>query len=291
MIVKYKVSDFAKDLNLSAKKVLDELNAMGSTGKKNSSNLEENELNYLLEKFSKDNSVANLDEFLNSAKAAKEEPKPTEKKAEKKPEAPKAEKKPKQPAAKKAEPAQQDKNGNKHNEKKNEQHKKREEKTVSLSELARETGAKASAAPAQAVSVRREDNQVTVDTRTVDMNVDRFDARYDDLASTKNTENRLVLECVLKFHCVLLAIIVDQFNPIVVQHISILINAPRKTDSAELFVAFFQELNHSIHDKSHDINRFPHAVSNRPSIGGISDQNACNVIIICVRIEIFACFC
>ena len=57
MTVKYKVSDFAKDLNLSAKKVLDELNAMGSTGKKNSSNLEENELNYLLEKFSKDNSV------------------------------------------------------------------------------------------------------------------------------------------------------------------------------------------------------------------------------------------
>ena len=96
MIVKYKVSDFAKDLNLSAKKVLDELAAMGSTGKKNSSNLEENELNYLLEKFSKDNSVANLDEFLNSAKAPKEEPKAekkadqkAEKKAEKKPEAPK----------------------------------------------------------------------------------------------------------------------------------------------------------------------------------------------------------
>ena len=192
MIVKYKVSDFAKDLNVSAKKVLDELNAMGSTGKKNSSNLEENELNYLLEKFSKDNSVANLDEFLNSAKAPKEEPKAAEKKADKKPEAPKAEKKPEQPAAKKAEPAPQNKNNNnnKHNDKKPEQHKKREEKTVSLSELARETGAKAANAPAQAVSVRREDNQVTVDTRTVDMNVDRFDARYDDLASTKNTENR-----------------------------------------------------------------------------------------------------
>ena len=74
MIVKYKVSDFAKDLNLSAKKVLDELAAMGSTGKKNSSNLEENELNYLLEKFSKDNSVANLDEFLNSAKLPRRSP-------------------------------------------------------------------------------------------------------------------------------------------------------------------------------------------------------------------------
>ena len=95
MTVKYKVSDFAKDLSISAKKVLDELNAMGSTGKKNSSTLEENELNYLLEKFSKDNSVKSLDEFLNSAKAPKAEPKPAEKKAEpkaeKKPEAPKAE--------------------------------------------------------------------------------------------------------------------------------------------------------------------------------------------------------
>ena len=30
MTVKYKVSDFAKDLNVSAKKVLDELAAMGS---------------------------------------------------------------------------------------------------------------------------------------------------------------------------------------------------------------------------------------------------------------------
>ena len=83
MTVKYKVSDFAKDLSISAKKVLDELNAMGSTGKKNSSTLEENELNYLLEKFSKDNSVKSLDEFLNSAKAPKEEPK-AEKKAENK---------------------------------------------------------------------------------------------------------------------------------------------------------------------------------------------------------------
>ena len=183
MTVKYKVSDFAKDLSISAKKVLDELNAMGSTGKKNSSTLEENELNYLLEKFSKDNSVKSLDEFLNSAKAPKAEPKPAEKKAE-----PKAEKKPEAP---KAEPAMAEaKPAAKQNNKKNEQHKKREEKTVSLSELARETGAKATAATAQSVSVRREDNQVTVDTRTVDMNVDRFDARYDDLASTKNTENR-----------------------------------------------------------------------------------------------------
>ena len=81
MIVKYKVSDFAKDLNLSAKKVLDELNAMGSTGKKNSSTLEENELNYLLEKFSKDHSETDLSAYLNSAKQPAA-PKNTEKKPE-----------------------------------------------------------------------------------------------------------------------------------------------------------------------------------------------------------------
>ena len=192
MTVKYKVSDFAKDLSISAKKVLDELNAMGSTGKKNSSTLEENELNFLLEKFSKDNSVKNLDEFLNSAKAPKAEAKPAEKKPAEKKAEPKAEKKPEAKSEKKPEPAKAEaKPAAKHdNGKKPEQHKKREEKTVSLQDLARETGAKAVAAPAQSVSVRREDNQVTVDTRTVDMNVDRFDARYDDLASTKNTENR-----------------------------------------------------------------------------------------------------
>ena len=191
MTVKYKVSDFAKDLNVSAKKVLDELAAMGSTGKKNSSTLEENELNYLLEKFSKDNSEADLSAYLNSARQPApekkaEQPRKAEKKAE-----PKAEKPAAQPAqpAKKAEP-QNNQNSQNQKNKKNEQHKKREEKTVSLSELARETGAKAATAPAQSVSVRREDSQVTVDTRTVDVNVDRFDARYDDLASTKNTENR-----------------------------------------------------------------------------------------------------
>ena len=174
MTVKYRVNDFAKDLKMPTKKVLDELAAMGAQGKKSSSNLEENELNYLMEKFSRDNAELSLDDYLSSGKAPKAEQKPAAKKQA-------------APQAKADKPAE-DKNQPKRQEKKAEPHKKREEKTVSLSELARQTGAKASAEPAQSVSVRRD--QVTVDTRTVDMNVDRFDARYDDLASTKNTENR-----------------------------------------------------------------------------------------------------
>ena len=160
--------------NRSFEIIQDELAAMGAQGKKSSSNLEENELNYLMEKFSRDNAELSLDDYLSSGKAPKAEQKPAAKKQA-------------APQAKADKPAE-DKNQPKRQEKKAEPHKKREEKTVSLSELARQTGAKASAEPAQSVSVRRD--QVTVDTRTVDMNVDRFDARYDDLASTKNTENR-----------------------------------------------------------------------------------------------------
>ena len=118
MTVKYKVSDFAKDLNISAKKVLDELNAMGSTGKKNSSTLEENELNYLLEKFSKDNSVTDLDELPEQRQAAlpkarrrspreKKAEKPAEKKAEPKAAQKPAEKKPEPAKAEPAAPAEQ----------------------------------------------------------------------------------------------------------------------------------------------------------------------------------------
>jgi translation initiation factor IF-2 len=201
------VSDFAKDVNQSVKKVVDELAAMGNTGKKNSSTLEENELNYLLEKFSKKNSETDLTAYLESgaAEAPKAEPKAEKKpepkaepKAEKKPEAkaePKAEKQPeaKKQEQKPAQPAPQEHSNQnaKHEAKKAEPaRRKHEEKSVSMSELAKATGAQAGGAPKQAVDVRREDNQVTVDTRTVDMNVDRFDARYDDLASTKNTENR-----------------------------------------------------------------------------------------------------
>ena len=216
MIVKYKVTDFAKDTGLPVRKILDTLTAIGVKDKKNSSILEEKELNALLDRLSRDNSEADLSAFLNSAKP---EPKPAP--------APKGQKggkdsaggskngngqngQPKanakggsaaagknggnggarQPQPQNQNQAQGQKGAGQNNSRKNQNqpHKKRDEKTVSFSELARETGTKAAAA--EAVQVKRESNQVTVDTRTVDVNVDRFDVRYDDLASTKNTENR-----------------------------------------------------------------------------------------------------
>ena len=68
MIVKYKVTDFAKDTGLPVRKILDTLTAIGVKDKKNSSVLEEKELNALLDRLSRDNSEADLSAFLNSAK-------------------------------------------------------------------------------------------------------------------------------------------------------------------------------------------------------------------------------
>ena len=73
MIVKYKVTDFAKDTGLPVRKILDTLASLGVEGKKNSSPLEEKELNALLDRLSRDNSEADLSAFLNSGRP---EPKP-----------------------------------------------------------------------------------------------------------------------------------------------------------------------------------------------------------------------
>ena len=181
MIVKYKVTDFAKDTGLPVRKILDTLTAIGVKDKKNSSVLEEKELNALLDRLSRDNSEADLSAFLNSAKP---EPKPAP--------APKGQKggrdgaggskngngqngQPKanakggsaaagknggnggtrQPQPQNQNQAQGQKGAGQNNSRKNQNqpHKKRDEKTVSFSELARETGTKAAAA--EAVQVKR----------------------------------------------------------------------------------------------------------------------------------------
>ena len=64
---------------------------------------------------------------------------------------------------------------------------KRKEKRVSIMDLAADTGAKAPVAT-EKVEVNRA--QVQVDTRTVDVNVDKFNVRYDDLADSRNQPNR-----------------------------------------------------------------------------------------------------
>ena len=171
-VIKYKVSDLAKDLNMAPKQILDQLAAQGGEAKKVSSNLTENELNYLLEHYTQANQEPNLEAYLNSAskpQPKKEEPRRQENKAG---EQNGKKQKAKQPAAGPKQPKRQ---------------------TVSLAEAAKAVGAvpasgKKEAAPVESVEVKRD--TVMVDTRTVDVNLDKFNEKYNDLASTKNVENR-----------------------------------------------------------------------------------------------------
>ena len=95
MAKKIKLSDAAKDLNISAQEIIDFFAEKGDNKKKAASSLTEEEMDSILEHYTKDRySVSSLDEYFNS----KNEPRPP------KEEAPKEEKKPaaKKPAEKKA---------------------------------------------------------------------------------------------------------------------------------------------------------------------------------------------
>ena len=94
MAKKIKISDAAKDLNISAQEIVDFFAAKGDTKKKTSSGLTEEEMNCLLENHTKANEVSSFDEYF----ASKNDPKP-EKKTELKSK-PKQEKKMKQDSKK-----------------------------------------------------------------------------------------------------------------------------------------------------------------------------------------------
>ena len=211
---KYKVTDIAKDFGISTKKVIETFAELTGETRKTGATFEENEVNALLEALTRETAVKDLGEYLASGKepqpvkqeTKKPEAKPQAKKEEPKPEAAKPQpKQPKQPEAPKVEPkaeqakpaqnaqpkaaqpkpVQQEKRNDKRND--NKQAEKRSEKRVTMQELASETGIKEPVATEQ---VKVDRAQVSVDTRTVDVNVDKFSARYDDLADSRNMPSK-----------------------------------------------------------------------------------------------------
>jgi len=224
---KYKVTDIAKDFGISTKKVIETFAELTGETRKTGATFEENEVNALLEALTRETAVKDLGEYLASGKEpqpVKQETKKPEAKPQAKKEAPKPEaakpqpKQPKQPEAPKAEPkaeqakpaqnaqpkaaqpkpVQQEKRNDKRNDNKqaekrndkrndNKQAEKRSEKRVTMQELASETGIKEPVATEQ---VKVDRAQVSVDTRTVDVNVDKFSARYDDLADSRNMPSK-----------------------------------------------------------------------------------------------------
>ena len=193
MDFKYKIADVAKEFGVPTKKVIETVAPITGESYKTGSAFGEKELNLLLETLTRENAEGSLDAYL--ASGAKEEPAPAPK-AEKKPEPKKQPAAAQQPAAK-PKPAEQPKPAAKQ-EPKPEQKKdsrkpekpaeKRSEKRVTLQELAADTGIKEPVKAVEQVQVNRA--QVSVDTRTVDVNVDKFNARYDDLADSRNMPNK-----------------------------------------------------------------------------------------------------
>ena len=158
MDFKYKIADVAKDFGITTKRAIDTVAALTGEARKPGGTFEEAEVNGLLEALTRETAVDSLEEYLASGKkpAQKPEaPKPEAKKAAEKKPAPKPERRPER----------------------------RKEKSVTMQELAADTGIKKPVATEQ-VEVTRA--QVQVDTRTVDVNVDKFSARYDDLADSRN---------------------------------------------------------------------------------------------------------
>ena len=211
---KYKVTDIAKDFGISTKKVIETFAELTGETRKTGATFEENEGNALMEALTRETAVKDLGEYLASGKepqpvkqetkkpeatalANNEEPKPEAAKPlpkqPKQPEAPKAEPKTEpakhaqnaQPTAAQPNPVQPEKRNDKRND--NKQAEKRSEKRVTMQELASETGIKEPVATEQ---VKVDRAQVSVDTRTVDVNVDKFSARYDDLADSRNMPSK-----------------------------------------------------------------------------------------------------
>ena len=178
MDFKYKIADVAKDFGITPKKAIDTVAALTGQNRKPGGTFEESEVNGLLESLTRETAVASLDEYLASGKQPAE-PKKAEPAKAAKAEPKKAEPAKAQPAAKEA-PKAPKKNDNKPAER-------RKEKSVTMQELAADSGIKKPVATEQ-VQVNRA--QVQVDTRTVDVNVDKFSARYDDLADSRNMPSK-----------------------------------------------------------------------------------------------------
>ena len=190
MDFKYKIADVAKEFGMPAKKVVETVSGVTGEAYKTAGTFEEKELNVLLETLTRENAEDSLDAYLASGK----EPAPAPK-AEKKPEPKKQPAAAQKPAAK-PKPAEQPKPAakqepkpeqKKDSRKPEKQAEKRSEKRVTLQELAADTGIKE---PVKTEQVQVNRVQVSVDTRTVDVNVDKFNARYDDLADSRNMPSK-----------------------------------------------------------------------------------------------------
>ena len=222
MVIKYKASDLISDFNLNAKTTLTQLSEVLGTEIKKSTVLTEEQANIAFELYSQQGKIDNIATYLDKKEEAKAEPKKETKpaaKEEKKPqpkkEQPKQDKKPAKEAPKadrNERPAKESKDrkdfrqdGRKDNRDSRQQPAKKQENRPVQQKPARpkqphnpneplkradgtvvETKTNKKPKAEKQETVRQEFVTVTVDTRQSNVNMDKFNEKYDELAGTKN---------------------------------------------------------------------------------------------------------
>ena len=199
MISKYRVHEVAKDFDIKSNIVVDLLGKYFDGQKKHMTALEEDELDVIFETFTKENQTEDLNEYFNFVPASKkkaekaEEAAPAEEKAEVKAEpAPekKEEKKAEKPAEKKAEkpaaPAKKEE-GKPAEKKPAQQQKNNANKLPPMPQKK----------PAQQPEKKKDDKPMqsrtkgearTIDTRASNVDLDKYNERYENIAPTNKTQ-------------------------------------------------------------------------------------------------------
>lgn len=161
MVIKYKVSDIAKDFGKNNKDIINILSEYcEGPAKKANTVLEENELNILFDKLTEDNSVESLNDYFNSAKKA-EKKKPVEKKKV----------------------ASKEKKDDKE---KNKKHKNQAAILQMAEQAAKRAEEKAKKKANQVPQARTKGETRHVDTRVNNVDLEKYNQKYEDIAPANN---------------------------------------------------------------------------------------------------------
>ena len=161
MVIKYKVSDIAKDFGKNNKDIINILSEYcEGPAKKANTVLEENELNILFDKLTEDNSVESLNDYFNSAK-----------KAEKK-----------KPAEKKNAASKEKKDDKEENKK----HKNQAAILQMAEQAAKRAEEKAKKKASQVPQARTKGETRHVDTRVNNVDLEKYTQKYEDIAPANN---------------------------------------------------------------------------------------------------------
>ncbi len=181
MMIKYRVHEVAKDLNVPNKEVLDILAKYVKEPKKHMTALEENELDIVFDKFTQDHAVKDFDAYFATRNQPKEAPAAEEEKPAAKPNGRQQEKKPQQAKPGEKKPAQQDARGNKNQ--KGDRRPAQQNAPKNSANGSQPKRPQQNAAPAGETASAP--SRRVVDTRTVNVNIDKYNEKYDRLAYDK----------------------------------------------------------------------------------------------------------